>query len=126
VSRISRHVENEVIEKVSTIKLHCCRISLDCFLYSLLCTLQNLLLAMSLYTLMTFLFISLAIRLAQSEAICDIYLATSTMPNSGKGVFAGRPYTKKEEVQYGPILFIRSSHAQNWQLMNYGYGNLYI
>lgn len=55
---------------------------------------------------------------------CRLYLAPSKLPHAGNGIFAGQAYSKHDQVEYGPVLFVPKAFARHWQLMNYVYGKL--
>lgn len=45
-----------------------------------------------------------ALRLATASDECGLFLAESTIPGAGLGMFAGRKYEEKEQVTTGDVV----------------------
>lgn len=54
-----------------------------------------------------------------SEFICDLYLAPSTVPNLGRGIFAGRNFAKDEILEVSVTLAMRHDDIESTMLNNY-------
>lgn len=53
---------------------------------------------------------------------CDIYLAPSTVPGAGRGLFAGRDFKTNEVIDRCPSLSFQQIPIESTQLNNYVYG----
>lgn len=55
----------------------------------------------------------------RGDSTCDIYLAPSLIPGVGRGVIAGRNYSKQERFDTAVTITLPYSYAREWQLSNY-------
>jgi hypothetical protein len=60
---------------------------------------------------------------SREEDICSLYLAPSTIPNAGRGVFAGKYYESQYSLLSTPSLTVPNEHLFYTQLGNYVYAS---
>ena len=60
---------------------------------------------------------------ADSNESCQFYLGPSTIPSAGRGIIAGKFFSKDDFVEEGVTFTVPSVYARRWQLWNYVYNN---
>ena len=58
------------------------------------------------------------------DNFCLMYLATSSIPGAGRGVFAGLNLTYNQLIEDSPTLVINRNLVEEWSLINYVYASL--
>ena len=67
--------------------------------------------------------ITIAGSTAYASTGCNIYLAPSTVPGVGRGIFAGRDFDKNEVIERSPSLSFQQFPLYSTQLNNYVYAS---
>eukprot|EP01031_Cornospumella_fuschlensis_P038293 gene38293-46533_t len=60
-----------------------------------------------------------AVSEATSQASCDLYLGPSTIPEAGRGVFAGVSHPNTSTLAYSRAIPVLRNHTSQCQLDNY-------
>ena len=58
---------------------------------------------------------------AVDQESCDLYIAPSVIPGSGRGIFAGKLFSNSSTIDIGPVLTLPKESARKWPLFDYVY-----